>query len=130
MKMADYSTKHSACSNLSTILKRKIKSSTVDNFSVAASSGGQSSSPKKRAAPKDKDLAKGEHDGHDDGEVVKSSPQKRGAKKAAEEKGGKRTKMSNVKVEAEGHEHDEKVGGNVKQEGEGGSFKAAFGGRR
>ncbi|KAL8671112.1 MAG: hypothetical protein Q9168_004381 [Polycauliona sp. 1 TL-2023] len=82
-KMANYNTKKSACNFLGGLIKHKIASSTIDNFSIAHGTGEALASPNKRAPPKAKATASDHQDNAGgEEEVVKKSPKKRAAPKS------------------------------------------------
>ncbi|KAL9030879.1 MAG: hypothetical protein Q9180_006864, partial [Flavoplaca navasiana] len=136
-KMAEYNNRKSACTILGGLIKHKITSSTVDNFSVASGTGNAIASPKKRAAPKGKTSSADTHDDdQDENAAAKPSPKKRGPKKQAGGSPGKRAKKNSeatVKKEDDGHEEAEEEaekGEGIKHEGEGEFLETAIGSAR
>ncbi|KAI4273839.1 MAG: hypothetical protein LQ337_004351 [Flavoplaca oasis] len=134
-KMAEYNNRKSACTILGGLIKHKITSSTVDNFSVASGTGNTIASPKKRAAPKAKTSSADTHDDdQDENAAAKPTPKKRGPKKQAGGSPGKRAKKNSEATikEEDGNEEAEEAaeGEGIKQEGEGEFFEAAIGSAR
>lgn len=128
--MAEYGNKKSATTVLSSLIKHKIASSSVDSFSVPSSAGpgAGSGTPKKRKATKVMTEAEGNKEGNGKGEVVEGSPKKRASKgpvDGSSKKGAKKNGGGKAKVE-EDQEEDVAENADVKQEGEEGFFEAAI----
>ncbi|CAO1598730.1 hypothetical protein XANCAGTX0491_002490 [Xanthoria calcicola] len=129
-KMAEYGNKKSATTVLSSLIKHKIASSSVDSFSVPSSAGhgAGSGTPKKRKATKVVTEAEENKDGNGKGEMVEGSPKKRAPKgpvDGSSKKGAKKNDGGKVKVEKE-QEEDVAEDADTKQEGEEGFFEAAI----